>query len=387
MPSNRIAYIDNLKGVLILLVVIGHFYSNVTSLDSSHTALVIYNFIYAFHMPLFLFCSGLFAARSFRTGRGFVAENVLLYIALYLIFYLLAFIEDFALGKSPEFNPLYVSSGAWYLLVLALFTVLTPMLAKMKFSWAFLIALLLSVASGLFNEDPTFLSSSRFFTYLPWYVIGFYTTSETVEKVHALVRGASAEHAQSQCDGISGCTSPQDNFQHASRKIILPICALTILAVYFFITFLLPDGPTSLLRRLSTGLHPFYSVEKGMELPTLIMVVCRIAHYALVAVLCACVMVLTPSRKSFLTTIGERTLQIYIVHLLFLYCYRTTSLDAFLLSTIPYWALFGPVIQGAILTIILALPHQPNGWVKQLKQLCSRVMHRGTEPERLGNDL
>lgn len=362
MVSKRIAYIDNLKGILILLVVIGYFYSSITSMDSSHTSLVIYNFIYAFHMPLFLFCSGLFAARSFKAGKGFIAENALLYAILYLIFYLLKFIEDIALGNSPEFNPFYVSSGAWYLLVLSLFTLLTPLLARMRFLWALVFSIALSVASGLFNEDPTFLSSSRFFTYLPWYVLGFYITSETVEKAHNLIRDI------------------------PKRSTLAAFSSFLILAIYFGITFFLPDGPTLLLRRLS-GLHPFYSAEEGVALPTIAMIACRIGHYAIVALLCVCVMALTPSRRSFLTTIGERTLQIYIVHLLLLYWYRTTPADAILLASIPYWAIWGPIMTGTLLTILLALPPQPNQWVKKLKDLCSYAFHRSNTPERLGNEL
>lgn len=313
-------------------------------------------------MPLFLFCSGLFAARSFRVGKGFIAENALLYAILYLIFYLLKFIEDIALGNSPEFNPFYISSGAWYLLVLSLFTLLTPLLARMRFPWALTFSIALSVASGLFNEDPTFLSSSRFFTYLPWYVLGFYVTSETVEKAHNFIRNV------------------------PRRSTFAALGSSLILVIYFCITFFLPDGPTLLLRRLSTGLHPFYSIEEGVALPILAMILCRVGHYVIVGLLCICVMALTPSRKSFLTTIGERTLQIYIVHLLLLYWYRTTPADTLLLATIPYWAIWGPIVAGALLSILLALPPQPNQWVKRLKNLCSHALHRDNTPERLGNE-
>lgn len=56
--KTRIALWDNLKFVLILLVVIGHFskfFQNDSSIYRS-----VFLFIYAFHMPLFLFISGLF---------------------------------------------------------------------------------------------------------------------------------------------------------------------------------------------------------------------------------------------------------------------------------------------------------------------------------------
>ena len=56
--KQRDAYFDNVKGILILLVVIGHliepFYLKSKFVES------LYTFIYTFHMPAFIFLSGLF---------------------------------------------------------------------------------------------------------------------------------------------------------------------------------------------------------------------------------------------------------------------------------------------------------------------------------------
>ena len=48
--THRLHYIDNLKGVLILLVVLGHCIQ-CTDLDFDHNA--VFRYIYSFHMPLF----------------------------------------------------------------------------------------------------------------------------------------------------------------------------------------------------------------------------------------------------------------------------------------------------------------------------------------------
>ena len=53
--THRLHYIDNLKGVLILLVVLGHCIQ-CTDLDFDHNAVFMY--IYSFHMPLFFAISG-----------------------------------------------------------------------------------------------------------------------------------------------------------------------------------------------------------------------------------------------------------------------------------------------------------------------------------------
>lgn len=56
MTSNpRLYYIDNLKGLLILLVILGHCVQ-FTVADFDHHP--IFRFIYSFHMPLFMAVSG-----------------------------------------------------------------------------------------------------------------------------------------------------------------------------------------------------------------------------------------------------------------------------------------------------------------------------------------
>lgn len=53
--AQRLPYIDNLKGVLILLVVLGHCIQ-ATDLDFENNT--IFRYIYSFHMPLFMWVSG-----------------------------------------------------------------------------------------------------------------------------------------------------------------------------------------------------------------------------------------------------------------------------------------------------------------------------------------
>ena len=346
----RIAYIDNLKGVLITLVVIGHFAEHVMDYSGSGAILAVFNFIYTFHMPLFLLCSGLFAANSFRKGRGFQPQNVLLYLVLFLIFYSLKYIEDATLlGKDPHFNPLYVNSGSWYLLVLALFSLLTPVLDRLRAPWAIGAALALSVASCLWNNDPTFLSLSRFFTYLPWYTLGYYLTAEPVNGLKAKLRAMGrAKHVGIAC------------------------AAAAFLAVYLVWLYFGPEDVVHYNRWLATGVHAYDDLNGLISLPVYVLVLVRVAHYALVGAVGFAVMLLVPEGRSYLTTVGERSLQVYIVHLLFIYWYAHMGFDGVLVGITPYWAIFGPFVMGIGVTLLLSIPKSPNVWVKKLKKLCEK---------------
>ena len=61
MPKQRIAWIDNIKAFLILLVVLGHCIQDSGLGDDS----LLYRFIYSFHMPLFFAVSGYVSQRDF----------------------------------------------------------------------------------------------------------------------------------------------------------------------------------------------------------------------------------------------------------------------------------------------------------------------------------
>lgn len=70
MGKTRDTYWDSLKFVLIFLVVLGHMIE--PYITSSKVILAVYNFIYLFHMPLFVFVSGRFSVMKERpTGTAF----------------------------------------------------------------------------------------------------------------------------------------------------------------------------------------------------------------------------------------------------------------------------------------------------------------------------
>lgn len=53
--NQRLAYIDNLRGILMLLVIIGH---SIQFYDTDFDHNIIFRYIYSFHMPLFMCISG-----------------------------------------------------------------------------------------------------------------------------------------------------------------------------------------------------------------------------------------------------------------------------------------------------------------------------------------
>ena len=61
--KKRIYTLDNLKAVLIFLVVLGHLLISFTH-ATCNSAKYISSFIYSFHMPLFIIISGYFSKKT-----------------------------------------------------------------------------------------------------------------------------------------------------------------------------------------------------------------------------------------------------------------------------------------------------------------------------------
>jgi len=166
--SVRVPFWDNARFVSVTLVVIGHAIQRLTA--DSNNALVLYLFIYAFHMPAFAIISGYFSKASPPTTRRMrkVLTDILLpYVIMETIWTLVQFLVE---GKQ-EFNPTNPSWTLWFLLALGIFRLVLPylVLVKQPLLWA----LLLSVMVGYFsNVDSTF-SLSRAIGILPFFVLGW----------------------------------------------------------------------------------------------------------------------------------------------------------------------------------------------------------------------
>lgn len=104
--ERRIGYIDALKGFGILCVVLGHVaggYFTIRAFPEARRLLIdIYNFVYAFHMPLFMMLSGYLYYTAYfddngKPDRARVRCHIGDYIGVYLIYSMLwGFIKLFA---------------------------------------------------------------------------------------------------------------------------------------------------------------------------------------------------------------------------------------------------------------------------------------------------
>lgn len=310
---SRIAYFDNLKGVLIILVVVGHVVYPVSTSPHMFSMRVI-DFIYLFHMPLFLFASGLFARSVFKDGV-MKASNVLYYALLSVILSFLLSLEKFLLGGAFSFNPFLLGGIPWYLMVLAFYLCAVPLFAALKPALALGISIVASVASGYY-EIGDLLALSRAFVFLPFFLAGFYL-------------------------GGVGVTSVLERMASSGRMPIVRLVAVFVLVATALVFFCFDAGGLSALRSLYSGRIPLAPIAEGLGFGNAAFapILLRASYYIAVAIVSAAIMVLVPRRGlGCLTTVGRNSLQVYFFHALVYYAFNAFALAAFLYGAMPSWA-------------------------------------------------
>ncbi|MDT0183703.1 acyltransferase family protein [Microbacterium sp. ARD31] len=167
-PASRDPWLDNVKMVLVTLVVVGHAIGLVEATDGSHW---VYDFIYLWHIPAFVFVSG-YLSKSFEWDRRRMKSLVYTLAIPYLIFEpALFYYRRDVVGEGVEY-PLWIEPHwtMWYLIVLLMWRLITPILKR---HWLFLpLSVVVSLAGGLWDTDA--LMIPRFLGLLPFFVLGLH---------------------------------------------------------------------------------------------------------------------------------------------------------------------------------------------------------------------
>lgn len=188
---NRVDYLDNIKALACVLVVIGHF---IMSMDAS--GIVPFNgvtewfkeTIYLFHVQLFFICSGflyIFSVKKkndYKYGHFVLKKLIVLgipYFTFTTITLLMKMIADDAVNSKENglLYTLFINPTApyWYLYVLFfLFLVIPPFKTKKSVSIALIISLALKIImlTGILSEMPLPYFLKGIMNYSIWFVLG-----------------------------------------------------------------------------------------------------------------------------------------------------------------------------------------------------------------------
>ncbi|ATD56826.1 hypothetical protein BTM21_03280 [Clostridium chauvoei] len=167
--------LDNLKVLLIFCVVFGHvieYYINQSQILKG-----IYIFIYIFHMPLFVFISGYFSKNIEKISKSAIKGLLLPYIIFNMIWYTAVYIGT----REFMFSVLYPGWTLWYLLSLFFWRISLKHLINIKYILP--ISFIFGLLIGLLPGGSSVLSISRTITFLPFFLLGYYTRENHLDKI------------------------------------------------------------------------------------------------------------------------------------------------------------------------------------------------------------
>ncbi|WP_458406578.1 acyltransferase family protein [Methanobrevibacter sp.] len=165
LPSTgRINKFDNLKGLAIFLIVLGH----LTFFKKQPYIEFIWNIVFLIHLPVFFFVAGYFSKigpdeplKAFKT----------LFIPYILFCIIWELFSVYYLGDKPNVK-LFISPGymLWFLLCLFFMRLALPFMDRFKYP--LIIAIIASLLIGFI--DSNILGISRTCVYMPVFLLGFY---------------------------------------------------------------------------------------------------------------------------------------------------------------------------------------------------------------------
>ena len=172
--KTRDPWFDNAKMALVTLVVVGHSW---TLLPSDVVNGQLYDFLYAWHVPAFVFVTG-YLSRSFAWNRDRLWRLFRTVAVPYLIFEaLLAFFRIYVGGERLEDLFADPHWPMWYLSALFFWRLLTPIFLPLRGGLA--LAVVISLVAGLRAGDT--LDVARILGLLPFFVLGLKATPERLE--------------------------------------------------------------------------------------------------------------------------------------------------------------------------------------------------------------
>lgn len=316
--SQRIYQWDNLKFLLIFLVVFGHFFECLT--DDSQIAQQLYIYIWSFHMPAFLFVSGIFSKKNINENRY---RKIFEYFILYLFIQLYLFVTKAVTGDTETYSILKEDGVPWYAFALFVCSLVTIALKNLDRKYLFCLAIILGCFSGYNTALSDILVSSRIVIYYPFFLAGYFLDGTKV---------------------ISFLS-----------KTWLKIVALFVHLGWIGVIYLFPVA-TYKVRPLITGRAHFDKI--GMYY-----CIYRAIYYVATFVLIFAIIALIPNIKNICSTWGSRSVQVYALHRGFIFIFYNVFDGIKILHNFSdLKAQLILVCLSGILTIILSL----GIWTKPL---------------------
>lgn len=266
--ESRSSLFDNLRAGLIFLVVLGHFLEEATMSTYAPYGTM---FIYLFHMPLFVFVSGMFFNIN-DTEKAH--QRAISFFIIYILMKGSEWIVHCVFYHDTAFSLLDTRGIPWFMFALAVWNILTPLTRSVDTRLLLLISVCLSLVVRYDDNINSFLMLSRIIVFWPFFLLGTIVERNTIEKI--------TEKRWCKCAGAIA---------------LISICVI-IVCLYDEIKVINP---------LLTGQNPYSNLDELCAYGCLL----RLCIYIIECIMSISFMILVPKKKLISTYIGTRTLSVY----------------------------------------------------------------------------
>ena len=277
MKKKRVEKWDNLKFILIYFVVLGHLVDPLTGTRLCMQKVFLW--IYTFHMPTFIFVTGMLGRRNVQEKRY---SQIASYLVMYLATQMISCLTGFIGSGEVKFELFESMIFPWYAFAIFVYYLVTIVLRCLDRRYVFILSVILACFAGYDNMLGDFLFLSRLVVFYPFFYAGY-------------------------------CMQPERLREITGQKNI----RMLSVAVFAIFTgcILLFHNKLYQYRGMLTGRNSFEIVFKtDYTYAGLI----RLIYYALAFILVFVLISLTPDRKTVFTWIGKNTLSVYMLHYFFI---------------------------------------------------------------------
>lgn len=267
---------DHAKLVLIFLVVLGHLIE--PYIVKSRMLEGVFNFIYLFHMPAFIFISGYFskAELTVRTGLKLLGDYLVLFVFIQLVF--VAVMKGIGMDQYQflTFQPAYIY---WYLFAMFAWSLMLPAVLQLarftKFGVGHIvvISVLIALIAGYVEQIGWMFSLSRILVFFPFFVLGYYFKSQNWTIYQAF----------------------------PNRKMAVSVMMIVALMIWIW--------PNLFQFGLLSGANSYFKM--GLDETGLIL---RLVLYMIQCLMIMAFFTLLPRKPFVFSHLGTKTLTIYILH-------------------------------------------------------------------------
>ena len=315
MEKKRIFLFDNMKFFLIMTVVIGHFIDQQIKYPAYKS---LFLFIYAFHMPLFIFISGIFHKNKK------ILEKALVYILLGYLLKLFIFYTRRGLGETPKLQFLSDSGAAWFMFAMAAFMFISYYLRDIDKRFVLILSIFLGCIVNYDTSIGDYLYLSRIVVFFPFYHLG---TMLDVDTVYTIT-------------------------ERKRNKVI----GTVILLIWAFVCVFLLENVYD-LRFVFTGRNSFS--KEWYVYGAFVRLVC----YTVTAVVSFSLLCVMPNREiPGWTRFGARTMQVYFWHRPIVYVLTSFGVPVMMCKTTiskMFYIIIAVVLTYLLSSKVFAFPTEP----------------------------